>query len=380
MPKPTELPRWADGPSAQVSPAPTEGKKSSGWVVGEKPPCQYQNWWMRLVYQWCAYLNNLTNEALTWAARHTFATGITVSTTIDMNDAGGQSITKNGGGTLSVGTDSADALNLKTGATTRWQVNAGGALVAAGAQRAIQNVLDPVSPQDADTRAAREAAVTAHANLTNPHSSASAPTPNRIALRDAAGRAQFVDPSAAQDADTLAARQAAVAAEATARDGAITTHANLTNPHSATSVATASRLMLRDASGRSQVADPAAAADIATKGWAEGSLQFTAPTLTQATLISPWTHLSGDTGNPGALKYWKDRGGIVHFQGGVYAATAGGVICTLPVGYRPQYARKFRYAGNVYGILIAPNGDVTSLDIPASGTNFFDGLSFLAEQ
>lgn len=45
----------------------------------------------------------------------------------------------------------------------------------------------------------------------------------------------------------------------------LTTHANATNPHSATSAATASRIMMRDVSGRAQVAAPSAAADIARK-------------------------------------------------------------------------------------------------------------------
>jgi phage-related tail fiber protein len=42
-------------------------------------------------------------------------------------------------------------------------------------------------------------------------------------------------------------------------------HAALTSPHSATSLGTANRLLVRDAQGRAQVAAPAAAADIATK-------------------------------------------------------------------------------------------------------------------
>lgn len=58
---------------------------------------------------------------------------------------------------------------------------------------------------------------------------------------------------------------AAMAAEAAARAAADSTHAALTDPHGATSAATASRLMLRDANGRAQVAAPSAAADCARK-------------------------------------------------------------------------------------------------------------------
>jgi hypothetical protein len=47
----------------------------------------------------------------------------------------------------------------------------------------------------------------------------------------------------------------------------LTTHAGLTNPHSATSLATADRLVLRDSSGRARIADPDDNADIANKGY-----------------------------------------------------------------------------------------------------------------
>jgi hypothetical protein len=62
--------------------------------------------------------------------------------------------------------------------------------------------------------------------------------------------------------------------EATARANADTAHANLTSPHSATSAATASRLVLRDANGRAQVNDPLDATDIANKGYADGRTYF----------------------------------------------------------------------------------------------------------
>lgn len=52
-------------------------------------------------------------------------------------------------------------------------------------------------------------------------------------------------------------------AEVTAK---VTAHNAVTNPHSASSTAVSDRLVLRDASGRAQVADPSVSADIATKG------------------------------------------------------------------------------------------------------------------
>jgi len=45
----------------------------------------------------------------------------------------------------------------------------------------------------------------------------------------------------------------------------VNTHANLTNAHSATSTATANRIILRDANGRAKVAAPSASDDIARK-------------------------------------------------------------------------------------------------------------------
>jgi hypothetical protein len=60
--------------------------------------------------------------------------------------------------------------------------------------------------------AAFAAFVATHNGVPNPHSATSAPTANRLVLRDDSGRAQFADPSAAQDADTKAARDAAISA------------------------------------------------------------------------------------------------------------------------------------------------------------------------
>jgi len=75
MAKPTSLPRWATDVGAMIT-EPTEGKKDSGWAPLEKPPAQYFNWWQKVVYLWAVYLDGLTNEALTWAAKHTFAAGL----------------------------------------------------------------------------------------------------------------------------------------------------------------------------------------------------------------------------------------------------------------------------------------------------------------
>lgn len=49
-------------------------------------------------------------------------------------------------------------------------------------------------------------------------------------------------------------------------------HAALTSPHSATADPTASRIVVRDAAGRAAFADPSAADDAATRGWVETAL------------------------------------------------------------------------------------------------------------
>ncbi len=83
MAKPTQLPRWAT--TGVVTPEPSEGQKDTGWVVSQRPPRNYFNWWQNLVYQWCVYLDGITNEALTWAAaqvfsaKATFSAGATIS-------------------------------------------------------------------------------------------------------------------------------------------------------------------------------------------------------------------------------------------------------------------------------------------------------------
>jgi hypothetical protein len=115
--------------------------------------------------------------------------------------------------------------------------------------------------------------VDTHANLTTAHSATSAATINRIIMRDASGRAKVAAPAAADDIarlDTFTGHTDAVAPHsghetlAGAQDK-VNTHNAVTSAHSATSAATASRIMMRDASGRAKVAAPSAADDIARK-------------------------------------------------------------------------------------------------------------------
>ena len=124
----------------------------------------------------------------------------------------------------------------------------------------------PVLPADDPTTAnqatrknyvdsSRDAAITTHNNVNNAHSATPNATASRLVVRDANARAKIADPSAADDIDTRGAR-----------DAAITTHNNVTSPHSATHLDTASRICLRDSNGRTRVKNPANQLDAANLG------------------------------------------------------------------------------------------------------------------
>ena len=59
--KPSSLPRWAETaggtPSAAIT-EPSSGQKDTGWAVAQKPPAQFFNWLLHLIYKWIEYLND----------------------------------------------------------------------------------------------------------------------------------------------------------------------------------------------------------------------------------------------------------------------------------------------------------------------------------
>jgi hypothetical protein len=114
-----------------------------------------------------------------------------------------------------------------------------------------------------NVKQATKAEFDAHANLTAAHSATSTATANRIIIRDSAGRAKVAAPSASDDI----ARKA----EVDAVSSALNTHKDATSGiHGATSSATANRLIIRDSNGRASVAGPTSASHIATKGYVDG--------------------------------------------------------------------------------------------------------------
>jgi hypothetical protein len=120
------------------------------------------------------------------------------------------------------------------------------------------------------TNAATNADLAAHAAATAPHAAASAATANRLVLRDSSGRAKVAEPAAAADIATKGYIDTAlVNFQGGASSADLTRHIDATAVHGAVPAPTANRLMARDAAGRAQVADPAAAADISTKKYVD---------------------------------------------------------------------------------------------------------------
>ncbi|MCM3560577.1 hypothetical protein M4D57_18590 [Brevibacillus borstelensis] len=128
------------------------------------------------------------------------------------------------------------------------------------------------TPEGAQTK------VDNHASATSVHGATSAATASRIIMRDANGRAKVAAPSAADDIarkDTVDAVQANlnnhIGTGGTAHAAATTSAAGFMSASDkskldgATSAATSSTLIMRDANGRAKVAAPAAPDDIARK-------------------------------------------------------------------------------------------------------------------
>jgi hypothetical protein len=55
--RPSDTPNWATGPSALIA-TPTSATRANGWIPEVKPPAQFFNWWMELVYRWILYLSS----------------------------------------------------------------------------------------------------------------------------------------------------------------------------------------------------------------------------------------------------------------------------------------------------------------------------------
>src|SRR6266576_1419009 len=76
MAKPTADTKWA---ASATKTEPSSGQKDAGWVVGQKPPAQWHNWWQDAVDQWVKWLSAFESTAHTWTALQTFQLGLIVT-------------------------------------------------------------------------------------------------------------------------------------------------------------------------------------------------------------------------------------------------------------------------------------------------------------
>lgn len=83
MAKPSIKPRWADVVSGDPTKvlAPPGVKQDVGFATAERPPAQFLNWLLWVIYLWINYVDGITSEALTWAAAHTFQALVTFQVT-----------------------------------------------------------------------------------------------------------------------------------------------------------------------------------------------------------------------------------------------------------------------------------------------------------
>ncbi|HEX2795702.1 MAG TPA: hypothetical protein VHN38_01345, partial [Immundisolibacter sp.] len=166
----------------------------------------------------------------------------------------------------------------------------------------------------------------------------SAATADRLMRRDAAGRAQVAAPSVAADI----ARKDTVDAVQASADG----HAALTNPHGATSAATASRLVLRDAAGRAQVAAPSVSADLANKGYVDAVIPSgTKMVFAQAAAPTGWTQDASV--NDRVLRVVSGAGAGVGGSWTISGLTVGGTALTI--NEMPLHGHPYIHKTNIEG-------------------------------
>lgn len=75
MPKPTNLADW--GATAAIV-EPSAGVKSAGWLVNQRLPPQWLNWWMRAVALWMVWLDAFESTTHNWLAGQNFNRGVVI--------------------------------------------------------------------------------------------------------------------------------------------------------------------------------------------------------------------------------------------------------------------------------------------------------------
>ena len=107
---PSAVPTWATDAGTTVEP--TSGKKAAGWVVEERPPARWFNWWMNLVYQWIYYYGS--KNAVGGIFGLDDSTGVAaLSTSNTTGTIQGTSTGSDGVGVLGVANTGASAIGVK---------------------------------------------------------------------------------------------------------------------------------------------------------------------------------------------------------------------------------------------------------------------------
>lgn len=201
----------------------------------------------------------------------------------------------------------------------------------------LTGILDPARLPDATSGA--KGAISA-ADKTKLDNAVSTATASRLVIRDASGRAQFATPSASGDAATKGyvdgALSAQTHADATTSVAGFMPAADKTKLDNAVSAATASRLVIRDGSGRAQFATPSASGDAATKGYVDGLMGG----LADAT--PPIGHMGITSGTPSVNNTSYVRMGMSSAQiaaNGVTFNDANDALVVPTTGYYRVYIR-----------------------------------------
>lgn len=178
-----------------------------------------------------------------------------------------------------------------------------------------------------------------------------APTPSTIVARDSTGRTAFADPLATDDADTKGARDAAITNETTARtnadaaevtarinaDAAEVTARNTAIASAGVSLPTINTVVRRDAAGRTQMASPVVGGDVANKTYVDASkLPLAQDSLTTASPASafPWG-VSTLLVNPFGSNPVNDYGSLTTIRS--YVATETGGTYQYFTAYQSPY-------------------------------------------
>jgi hypothetical protein len=125
VPKPTADTTWS---VTGTKTEPSAGQKDAGWVVGQKPPAQWLNWWQNAVYQWILWLSVFELQAHTWTDQQTFTAGVNTGPLIADATVGGGNAT----GGLGLGSGTGSGFTGVGGATGPGLLGIGGATSGVG--------------------------------------------------------------------------------------------------------------------------------------------------------------------------------------------------------------------------------------------------------